>query len=173
MKTSSLIGLLTFLFLACFFWLHAPRRITFNEGERIVSKKGGYSYIVPEGWIDKGALGDGILIVSPEIEDGINANVHIAYRKADTKESRDKVVDQILSEYKGITLLNAEEIQTDIGAKATAVYSERTNNLGVVIHRSHYIISHNPGVVIVAGTCATLYEDKYEPVFYGVANSIR
>lgn len=173
MKKSSLIGLFTLLFLAYISWLHAPRKTTLNGGERVVSKEGEYSYILPERWIDKGVLGDGVLIVSPEIEDSINANVHIVARTAETKESRDKVVDQILTEYEGITLLDAEEIQTDIRAKATAIYSERTNNLGVVIHRSHYIISHHSGVVVVAGTCAALYKDKYDPIFRGVANSIR
>ena len=39
MKKSSLIGLLTLLFLSYFFWLHASRRTTINGGERIVSKR--------------------------------------------------------------------------------------------------------------------------------------
>lgn len=173
MNKSSLVGLVTLLFLGYFFWLHFPCSTTLIGGERRISKDGRYSYILPSGWIDKGTLGNGVLSVSPDVEDGINANLHIAARNVKTKESRDKISDQILSEYEGITLLNAEEIQTDIGVKATAIYSVRTNNLGIVIHRSHYIVPHQFGIVVVAGTCAALHKNKYDPIFLGVANSIR
>jgi hypothetical protein len=175
MKKSSLIGMLTLLFLAYISWLNYPRGSAVCDGERLISDDGAYSYIFPEGWVNRGSKWGGLLIVNPEIENGINANIHISTHETDNEESREQITERIMSEYEDITLLEAEVFETDVGAPGSVIYSVRTNALGIAIHRSHYILPHpsGGGVVVVAGTCADIYKDKYEPFFRGVAKSIR
>ncbi|MEI7850606.1 MAG: hypothetical protein WCH86_02115 [Kiritimatiellales bacterium] len=173
LKKSSLVGFLTLLFLAYFYWLNHPCKTVACSGERRISEGGQYSYILPEGWIDRGTLGDSVFIVSPEVENGINSNIRIFDCNTQTEESRAKISEQIVSEYKGIIILGSETIKTDAGAEGSVIYSVRTNSLGIAIHRSHYILPLHPGVVVVAGTCADLYKDKYAAVFCGVAKSVR
>jgi hypothetical protein len=173
LKKNSLVGLFALLFLVYFCLLNFHRKTAVCSGERRTSEEGEYSYVAPEDWIDKGSLGGGVFIVNPEIENGIDANILIAAYNTESKESRDKISDQILSGHEDVKLLMPEKIKTDIGAEGTVIYSVWTNSLGVAISRSHYILPHHSGVVVVAGTCAALCKDKYEPVFFDVAKSVR
>jgi hypothetical protein len=173
MKKSSLVGLVAILFLAYITWLNYPRGSTVCDGKMLISDDGTYSYILPEGWVNRGSKWGGLFIVNPEIENGINANIHISTHETDNEESREQITGRIMSEYDDITLLGAGVFETDAGATGSVIYSVRTNTVGIAIHRSHYILPNPSGVVVVAGTCADIYRDKYEPVFRGVAKSIR
>lgn len=175
LKKNSLVGLFALLFLVYFCLLNYHRKTAVCSGERRISEEGKYSYIAPEAWIDKGSFGDGVFAVNPEIENGITANIHISTHETGNEESREQITERIMFEYEDITLLGAEVFETDTGAKGSVIYSVRTNALGIAIHRSHYILPHPSGigVIVVAGACAALCKDKYEPVFSDVAKSVR
>ena len=172
MKKSLLVGLFTLLFLAYIGLLNYPRETTVC-GERYISEDGQYSYILPEDWVNMGYLGDGAFIVNPEIENGIKSNIHISYRNTQREEEIRKISEQIVLKYKDITILNAGKIQTDSGAEGAVIYSQRTNTQDIAVHCSHYILPHQYGVVVVAGTCAALYKDKNDVIFRDAAKSIR